>query len=73
VKEGKFLKKDIYSAEEVFITNTTMEVMPVSKIDEQRYPVGSISKLLRKIYRQEVKACITNIKAKGPSIWGENG
>jgi branched-chain amino acid aminotransferase len=72
VKEGKFTKKDIYSAEEVFITNTTMEVMPVSKIDEQRYPMGSMSKLLRKIYRQEVKACITNTKAEGPSIWGEN-
>jgi branched-chain amino acid aminotransferase len=72
VKEGKFTKKDIYSAEEVFITNTTMEVMPVSKIDEQKYPVGNISKLLRKIYRQEVKACITNTKAEGPSIWGEN-
>ena len=72
VKEGKFTKKDIFSAEEVFLTNTTMEVMPVSKIDDQIYPVGSISKLLRKIYRQEVNAYIVNVKAEGPSLWGQS-
>ncbi len=72
VKEGKFTKKDIYSAEEVFITNTTMEVMPVSKIDDQKYTVGNISKSLHKIYRQEVNAYITNVKAAGPSLWAQN-
>lgn len=72
VKEGKFTKKDIYSAEEVFLTNTTMEVMPVLKIDDQKYAVGNISKLLRTIYRQETNAYITNVKAEGPSLWGKN-
>ena len=72
VKEGKFTKKDIYSAEEFFLTNTTMEVMPVSKVDDQEYTVGNISKFLRKIYRQEVNAYIANIKAEGPSLWGQN-
>ncbi len=71
VKEGKFRIKDLYSAEEVFITNTTMEVMPVSKIDDQKYAVGDIAKLLRKAYRQEVKAYVSNTKAQGPSIWGQ--
>jgi branched-chain amino acid aminotransferase len=72
VKEGKFRRKELYTAEEVFITNTTMEVMPVSKVDDQDYAVGRTAKLLRKIYRQEVKAFISNTKAQGPSIWGEN-
>lgn len=72
VKEGKFTKKDIYSAEEVFLTNTTMEVMPVLKIDDQKYAVGNISKFLHKIYRQEVNAYIANVKAEGPSLWGQN-
>jgi len=72
VKEGKFTKKDIYTAEEVFLTNTTMEVMPVSKVDNQKYTVGNISKFLHKIYRQEVNAYISNIKAEGPSLWGQN-
>jgi branched-chain amino acid aminotransferase len=71
IKEGKFNKQFLYAAEEVFITNTTMEVMPVSKVDDQSYTVGSMAKLLRKVYRQEVKAYISNTKAQGPSIWGQ--
>jgi len=71
IKEGKFKREDLYAAEEVFITNTTMEVMPVAKVDDQWYAVGSLAKLLRKVYRQEVKAYISNTKAQGPSIWGE--
>jgi branched-chain amino acid aminotransferase len=72
VKEGKFTVKDIYTAKEVFLTNTTMEVMPVSKIDDRTYAVGSISKLLHKLYGEEVKAYISDVKAEGPSLWGEN-
>jgi branched-chain amino acid aminotransferase len=73
VKEGKFRKDDLYSADEVFITNTTTEVMPVSKIDDRRYPVGDIAKLLRKLYRDDVNAYVSNIKSEGPSLWGEIG
>ena len=72
VKEGKFTREEIYSAEEVFLTNTSMEVMPVSKIDDQTYPVGNIAKLLLGLYREEVKAYISDVKAEGPSLWGEN-
>jgi branched-chain amino acid aminotransferase len=72
VKEGKFTKKDIYSAEEVFITNTTLEVMPVSKIDKSQYNVGNVAKFLHKVYRQEVNAYVANLKAEEPSIWGSN-
>jgi branched-chain amino acid aminotransferase len=72
VKEGKFMKKDIYEAREVFITNTTMEVMPVSKLDDRIYPAGKIAKLLRKLYRQEVNAYVADIKSEGPSLWAEN-
>jgi branched-chain amino acid aminotransferase len=70
VKEGEFTKVDIYSAAEVFITNTTLEVMPVSKVDEQKYAVGDITKLLHKAYRREANAYIANVKAEGPSLWG---
>jgi branched-chain amino acid aminotransferase len=72
VKEGKFTKKDIYSAEEVFLTNTTMEVMPVSKIDDRTYAVGNMAKFLRGLYQKEVEAYISDVKAEGPSLWGEN-
>lgn len=60
VKEGKFTKEDIYSAKEIFITNTTMEVMPVSELDDNKYPVGELSKNLRRLYKQKVKEYIRN-------------
>jgi branched-chain amino acid aminotransferase len=72
VREGAFTRADLYSAEEVFVTNTTMEVMPVSKVDSQKYTVGKISKLLRTFYRQEVNAYVLHVKAEGPSLWGQS-
>ena len=72
VREGEFTREDIYSADEVFITNTTLEVMPVSKVDDQIYPAGKITKLLHKAYRQEVEAYVANVRAEGPSLWALN-
>lgn len=70
VREGEFTKEDIYAAREVFLTNTTMEVMPVSQLDEVRYTVGDVGRLLRKAYRDEVNSYVRDIKGKGPSLWG---
>jgi branched-chain amino acid aminotransferase len=72
VREGAFTRTDLYSAEEVFVTNTTMEIMPVSKVDSQKYTVGKISRLLRTFYRQEVNAYVSNVRAAGPSLWGQS-
>jgi branched-chain amino acid aminotransferase len=83
VREGAFTQDELYDASEVFITNTTMEVMPVSSIYDCRlqiydsnkkskikdYPVGEISKLLLKKYRQEVNGYVKEKKAEGPSLW----
>jgi len=54
VHEGLYSPADILGATEVFFTNTTAEVMPVSKIDDMTYAVGSISKRLRELYQAEV-------------------
>ncbi|MBM4136076.1 MAG: branched-chain amino acid aminotransferase [Nitrospira sp.] len=70
MKEGEFIREDLYSADEVFITNTTLEVMPVSKVDGQKYAIGNMTKLLHKAYRTEVNAYVANVKAEGPSLWG---
>jgi branched-subunit amino acid aminotransferase/4-amino-4-deoxychorismate lyase len=70
VEEGEFTKEDIYSAKEVFITNSTMEVMPISRVDDQKYTVGNVTKLLHKTYRDEINAYVANVKAEGPSLWG---
>ncbi|BCB95230.1 branched chain amino acid aminotransferase [Dissulfurispira thermophila] len=78
VKEGKFTPEELYMASEVFITNTTMEVMPVSSIVDRTMhntaciahkPVGEISKLLLKKYQQEVNGYVKEKKAEGPSLW----
>jgi branched-subunit amino acid aminotransferase/4-amino-4-deoxychorismate lyase len=70
VKEGEFIREDLYSAEGVFITNTTLEVMPVSRVDDEEYVVSDITKLLNKAYREEVNAYVANVRAEGPSLWG---
>lgn len=59
-KEGKFKKEDIYHASEVFITNTTMEVMPVSEVDKVKYPAGNMAISLHKAYKKFVQAYIKN-------------
>ncbi|MBA4372219.1 MAG: branched-chain amino acid aminotransferase [Thermodesulfovibrio sp.] len=55
VHEGLFSPADILSATEVFFTNTTAEVMPVSRVDDTAYAVGSVSQKLRKLYQAEVR------------------
>jgi branched-chain amino acid aminotransferase len=52
--------RSLLAADECFITNSTMEIMPVTAIDKR--PVGSgrpgpVSALLRQAYRKEVLAC----------------
>lgn len=59
IKEGMFRKKDIYSADEVFITNTTMEIMPVSKVDNVKYYIGNITRILAMEYKKKVNAYIS--------------
>lgn len=70
VREGEFDKEAVYRASEVFITNTTLEVMPVSRVDDRRYEVGDVSRLLKKAYAEEVRAYTANVKGGGPSVWG---
>jgi branched-chain amino acid aminotransferase len=67
IKEGEFSQEDLYSATEVFITNTSLEVMPVSKVDETTYPVGNITKRLHKAYKQEVQTYLARANAESQS------
>jgi branched-chain amino acid aminotransferase len=64
IKEGAFRKKALYAAEEVFISNTTMEVMPVSDVDDINISsrAGKITKLLQKAYRKRVAAYIKSMR-----------
>ena len=58
--EGKFRPEEIYNAEEIFISNTTMEVMPVTEIDNKKISPapGKITKALARAFRRKVAGYI---------------
>ena len=51
VREGEFTPADLFEADEVFLTNSTTEVMPVSSIDGHGYAVGPVARELRQAYK----------------------
>lgn len=57
VIEGRFKEDDLYNADEMFISNTTMEVMPVSEIDNITISsrAGNLTKTLHKLYVKKIK------------------
>ncbi len=54
VNEGKFYPDDLFRSSEVFFTNTTAEVMPVSQVEDMDFDVGGITRTLGRLYREEV-------------------
>jgi branched-chain amino acid aminotransferase len=63
LKEGQFKPVDLYEAQEVFISNTTMEVMPVHEINNKIISdtPGQITKKLRQDYNRAVRECIKGV------------
>ncbi len=62
LKEGAFVPDDLFNASEIFFTNTTSEVMPVSELEDVRYPVGEITKKLHTLYKEAVRKYIAGIQ-----------
>jgi branched-subunit amino acid aminotransferase/4-amino-4-deoxychorismate lyase len=60
VSEGRFFPSDIFSASEVFFTNTTSEIMPVSQVELIIYNVGEVTKSLQALYKEGVSAYMKN-------------
>lgn len=58
VLEGGYTKEELYASQEVFITNTTMEVMPVSRVDGASFGVGGVTRRLMTAYKDEVAAYV---------------
>ena len=55
VYEEMFSEAALKDADEVFITNTTMEIMPVREVDDKTIGApGRVTKMLAEAYRQEV-------------------
>ncbi len=51
VREVKTEHQDLYTAQEIFVTNSLMEIMPVTKIGLQKIGKGSIGPKTRKLQR----------------------
>ena len=65
IKEGRFRPEDLYNADEVFISNTTMEVMPVSTVDEKKAGnKRTVTKKLHKVYRKRVVEYIAELNSE---------
>jgi len=58
VRETPFTRFELYNADEVFISNSSIEIMPVAWVDGRminRGRVGAITKELSRAYKEEVK------------------
>jgi branched-chain amino acid aminotransferase len=64
VEEGMFLPNDLLEASEVFFTNTTAEVMPVTSVEEVKFEVGEVTRTLHDLYRREVEQYVRNNKER---------
>jgi len=54
IEEGRFTPAHLYEADECFVTNTTMEIMPVVMVDRQRIgngKPGPITRILLDLFR----------------------
>ncbi len=55
VEERFFSPDELLSANEVFLTNTTYEVMPVKKVDQQTFQTGPITQQILRTFRERVR------------------
>jgi branched-chain amino acid aminotransferase len=61
VKEAMLRPKDLMTSNECFITNTTMEIMPVTTINKKKIGKGipgPVTAALHPVYQEEVRACL---------------
>lgn len=56
VEEGHYRPRDLRSADEVFLTNTTWEVRPVAAYDDTTYTTCKVGARLARVLAEEVEA-----------------
>ena len=55
VHEGEYTLDMLMEADEVFLTNTTTEVMPVRQVDDRTFRIGPLARRLREAYQVAVR------------------
>ncbi len=56
VRQGEYKLERLLEAREVFLTNTTTEVMPVRSVEDSRFRIGPLARRLREAYQEVVRA-----------------
>jgi branched-chain amino acid aminotransferase len=62
IKKQNFTLQDLYTADEVFTTSSTKEVMPVSHVDDKKIAngePGKVTKKLATIYKEYIQTYLT--------------
>ncbi len=55
VREGLYRPEDLLGAREAFITNSIIEVMPLSSVDDRVLEIGTVSRKIRRLYQNVAK------------------
>jgi branched-chain amino acid aminotransferase len=55
VREGFYRPEDLLEAQEAFITNSIIEVMPLSSVDDRVLEIGTVSRKIRRLYQNVAK------------------
>ncbi len=61
LEQGEYLPENLYEAEECFVTNTGIEIMPVTKIGERSVgngEVGSVCRRLQQAFQQTLPSLV---------------
>jgi branched-chain amino acid aminotransferase len=56
VETGSYRPNDLLRADEVFLTNTSWEVRPVTRVDGTAFEVGPLTRLLGRLFDERVEA-----------------
>ncbi|MEF8855185.1 MAG: aminodeoxychorismate lyase [Haloarculaceae archaeon] len=56
VETGSYRRTDLRRADEVFLTNSTWEIRPVTRVGDETYDVGPITTLLGRLFDERVEA-----------------
>ena len=56
VIEKRILPKELFKADEVFLTGTAVEITPISLIDKKKFKVGKVTKKLMYLFSNLVKS-----------------
>ncbi len=57
-RQGEYFPATLYRAGEVFVTNTSMEIMPVHSVDDVAYAIGPVTTALRNSFTAYRDACV---------------